>query len=232
MILVFVVLHALRAFAFSDQQEVEFLLTFAFIPARYDPTMLPSGAFPGGIAGDAWTFITYAFIHGDLAHIAVNSVWLLAFGSAVARRFGTLRFLAFFALTAAAGAGAHLATHVGAFVPMIGASAAISGFMAAAMRFVFQIGGPLGLFRRGERDAYRVPAIPLAAAFRDPRILAFLIIWFALNLVFGFGSLAPAGDGQQIAWQAHMGGFIAGLVAFAWFDPVPAKTAPRPPKGA
>src|SRR5262245_65853199 len=90
---------------------------------------LPSGG------ADVWTFVTYAFIHADWTHLLVNSIWLLPFGSAVARRFGAVRFLAFFAVAAAAGAALHLATHAGEQFPMIGASAAISGTMAAAMRF-------------------------------------------------------------------------------------------------
>jgi membrane associated rhomboid family serine protease len=88
-------------------------------------------------------------------HFGVNAVWLLAFGSAVARRFGAMRFLAFFAVTAAAGAAMHLLTNSGSQAPMIGASASISGAMAAAMRFAFQRGGPLGALRGGDDDAFR-----------------------------------------------------------------------------
>ena len=107
----------------------------------------------------------------------------------------------------------HLVTHFGELLPMIGASAAISGTMAAAMRFAFQRGGPLGLWR--DRDeAYRVPAAPLAASLRDPRVLAFLLVWFGVNLLFGFVSLGMPGVEQAVAWQAHIGGFLAGLFGF------------------
>ena len=68
---------------------------------------------------------------------------------------------------------------------MIGASAAISGTMAAAMRFAFQRGGPLGFRRSGDDSAYRVPAIPLIVVLRDPRVLAFLVVWFGINMLFG-----------------------------------------------
>jgi membrane associated rhomboid family serine protease len=107
---------------------------------------------------------------------------------------------------------------------MVGASASISGFMAAAMRFAFQRSGPLGIGRH-DPEAYRVPALPLSAVLRDVRVLSFLAVWFALNLVFGIGSLSIDGGEQSIAWQAHIGGFLAGLLAFAAFDPV--KAAPR-----
>jgi membrane associated rhomboid family serine protease len=52
-------------------------------------------------------------------------------------------------------------------------------------------------------------------------VLAFLAIWFGVNIIFGIGSLAIGAEGASVAWQAHIGGFFAGLVLFAWFDPVP-----------
>jgi membrane associated rhomboid family serine protease len=168
-----------------------------------------------------WTFLTYALIHADWTHYVVNAIWLLPFGSAVARRFGPARFIAFFAVTAAAGAAAHLATHAGDQAPVIGASAAISGTMAAAMRFAFQRGGPLSFWRRGEEADYRVPAIPLSGVLRDPRVLMFLFVWLGINLLFGLGSAPLAGENQTVAWQAHIGGFAAGLLLFSWFDPKP-----------
>jgi membrane associated rhomboid family serine protease len=221
---VLVLVHVIRVWVLTPEQDVELLLTFSFIPARYDATLLAQGGVPGGLGAEIWTFVTYAFIHGDITHLGLNGVWLLAFGTPVARRFGALRYLAFFAVTAAAGAAAHLVTHVNALVPVIGASASISGFMAAAMRFAFQNSGPLGLIGRNDPAAYRVPALPLIAVLRDARVLAFLAVWFGLNLVFGIGSLSIDGGEQAIAWQAHIGGFLAGLLAFALFDPI--KAAP------
>jgi len=211
--------HAIRVLVLSPRAGVEFLLLFSFIPARYDATLLAQGVAPGGIAADVWTFVTYALIHGDVTHLGLNAVWLLAFGTPVARRFGAWRFLVFFAVTAAAGAALHLATHAGEFAPMVGASASISGYMAAAIRFVFQGGGPMELWRRHDPNAYRIPAAPLSSTLRDPRILAFLAVWFGLNVLFGLGSFAIAGGEQSIAWQAHIGGFAAGLLLFAAFDP-------------
>lgn len=108
---------------------------------------------------------------------------------------------------------------------MIGASAAVSGFMAGAIRFAFQRGGPLAMFRSEDPAAYLVPAAPLSAALRDPRILIFLLAWFGLNLLFGVGSVGVPGGEQSIAWQAHIGGFVAGLLLFRLFDPVPSQPA-------
>jgi membrane associated rhomboid family serine protease len=218
---VLVLVQVVRLYVFSDDQDVEFLLTFAFIPARYGTDVALTGSFPGGFAADLWTFFTYAFIHADWMHLGLNLAWLLPFGTALARRFGALRYAGFMLVVAAIGALAHLISHLGAPVPMIGASAAISGAMAAAMRFVFQQRGPLGFFREGSPDAYRVPAASLVTTLRDPRFLLFLAVWLGLNALFGLGTVSfGEAAGQEIAWQAHVGGFFAGLVLFDAFDPV------------
>jgi membrane associated rhomboid family serine protease len=220
-----VFVHLARVYVLSEDEDIEFLITFAFIPARYAAGTAFSGELPGGWGADIWTFVTYAFIHGNATHLLLNSVWFLPFGSAVARRFGAVRFLAFFAVTAAAGAALHLATNFGGQQPVIGASAAISGFMAASVRFAFQRGGPLDLLRGADDAAYRVPAVPLVAGLRDKRIFVFVVAWFGLNILFGLGTLAMPGMDEAIAWQAHIGGFLAGLLLFALFDPI---AAPRP----
>jgi len=193
---------------------------FGFIPRRYDQTLLASG-FPGGEGAKVWTFVTYSLLHANLSHIGFNVLWLLPFGSALARRFGALRFFVFMAVTAAAGALAHLVTHEHAIEPMIGASASVSGTMAAAIRFAFVRGSFLS-FSRGDADgAAKVPAQSLRQALRDRRVLAFLGIWFGVNIIFGMGSIAIGAEGVSVAWQAHIGGFLAGLLLFSLFDPVP-----------
>jgi membrane associated rhomboid family serine protease len=193
---------------------------FGFIPKRYDTTLLDY-TFPGGAGAKVWTFVTYSLLHANLTHIAFNVLWLLPFGSALARRFGAARFFLFMAVTAAAGALAHLVTHEHAVAPMIGASASVSGTMAAAIRFAFVQGSFLS-FSRGDADAAaKVPALSLSRALRNGRVLAFLAVWFGVNLIFGVGLIAIGSDGASVAWQAHIGGFFAGLVLFSLFDPVP-----------
>jgi membrane associated rhomboid family serine protease len=192
---------------------------FGFIPKRYDSTLLAID-FPGGEGAKIWTFVTYSLLHANLSHIGFNVLWLLPFGSALARRFGAIRFFLFMAVTAAAGALAHLVTHEHAVAPMIGASASVSGTMAAAIRFAFVRGSFLS-FNRGDADAAaRVPALSLMRALRNGRVLGFLGIWFAVNIIFGVGSLAIGAEGASVAWQAHIGGFLAGLLLFSLFDPV------------
>ena len=218
LVAVLALVHVVRLML-DERSDLLVLLWLAFVPARYDGVMPVDLSLPGGLPADIWTFVTYAFLHADLLHLVVNMVWLLAFGSPVAWRFGTVRFLALFAVTAAAGALVHLLTHAGEFAPLIGASAAISGAMAAALRLAFEAGGPLGVLRDRGPEAYRVPAAPLLHALRNPQVLIFLIVWFVLNLVFGTSSLPGYSDGS-VAWQAHFGGFFAGLLLFPLFDPV------------
>jgi len=217
---VLVLVHAVRVLLLSDRQDVEFVLAFGFIPARYGGEAVLGGALPGGFAADLWTFFTYAFIHADLTHLGLNLAWLIPFGSALARRFGVWRYVLFMLTTAAIGAIAHLVSHLGAVEPMIGASAAISGAMAGSMRFIFQREGRVGFFR-DPGSLHHLPAQPLGATLRDRRFLLFLATWIGLNALVGFGTISFGAEaGQQIAWQAHVGGFFAGLFLFAAFDPV------------
>lgn len=218
--------HAVRTLVLSDAHDQELLLAFAFIPERYDASVVPGGALPGGFGAEIWTFVTYSLLHASWTHLGVNALWLLPFGSAVARRFGAVRFLTFFAVTAAAGAALHLATHAGEPNPVIGASASVSGLMAAAMRFSFQRGGPIGLIRGDDEQAYRVPAISLTGMLSDARVLIFLAVWFGINILFGVGSLPLTGGDEPVAWQAHIGGFLAGMLLFSLFDPKPEESPP------
>jgi membrane associated rhomboid family serine protease len=215
-------IHAVRTLLLSPAANIEVLLLFAFDPIRYGAGVLPAGGMPGGFGAQVWTFVTYAFLHANWTHFGVNAIWFLAFGTAVARRFGPARFLVFFAVTAAAGAIAHLFAYGGQDAPVIGASAAISGTMAAAMRFAFQRGGPLSFWRTGGEADYRVPAVPLMRALREPAVIVFLVVWFGLNFLFGLWASPLIGQNEVVAWQAHIGGFLAGLLLFPWFDPVPA----------
>ena len=194
---------------------------FGFIPKRYDSTLLVA-SFPGGSGAKLWTFVSYSLLHANLSHIGFNVLWLLPFGSALARRFGAMRFFLFMAVTAAAGALAYLMTNEHAEAAMIGASASVSGTMAAAIRFAFVQGSFLS-FSRGDADAAaKVPALSLLRALRNGRVLGFLAVWFGVNIIFGLYPIAIGMEGgTDVAWQAHIGGFLAGLLLFSWFDPVP-----------
>jgi len=200
-----------------DETDVTVLLSLAFIPARY------SGAaadLPGGYLTAVTSFVTYMVVHGSWMHLLVNVLWMLAFGTAVARRTGTQGFFEFSILCGIAGAATHLVFHWGEMAPVVGASAAISGQMAGALRFIF-------FARRepGEQmpDFSRAPLADLGQTLRDRRIVGFLIFWVVLNAYFGLTSVSFGGASDGIAWEAHIGGFLCGLLTFGFFDSAPAR---------
>jgi membrane associated rhomboid family serine protease len=226
---VLALIHLAVAFLLGTGQTNELILWTAFSPLRYVASS------PGdpltGWGPRIWTFVTYAFLHVNLNHLVFNLLWLVAFGAPVARRFGATRFLVFYAVTAAAGALAYLIVRWGTPALMIGASASVSGAMGAAMRFVFQRGGPLGMIGRADDESFRVPAAPLTAVFRDGRVLAFLAVWFGVNLLFGLGAISmPGMQGAAIAWEAHIGGLLAGLLGFSLFDRTSSPAQPAAPQ--
>lgn len=219
--------HMIRTYLLDMEQEIEAILLFSFIPARYlsgiTALNLPIGYdFPGGLAADIWTFLTYGALHADWTHLLVNLAWMVAFGSAVAMRFGAGRFLALTLAATAGGALLHLATRWGDLSPVIGASAAVAGHMGAAIRFA--LAGPNPMIGGGRHsDRLHAPADNLFDALRDRRVLAFLVVWFGINLLFGTGIVTFGVGEGGIAWEAHIGGFLVGLLGFGLFDP------PRPP---
>src|SRR6476660_2632050 len=73
---VLVAVHVVRWLVLSDEADRIFLLTFAFIPVRYDAAL--DGVLPGGAGAQIWTFVTYALIHADVTHLGFNAIWLLA----------------------------------------------------------------------------------------------------------------------------------------------------------
>ena len=204
-----VAIHAAVVWVVGRENLISIYEAFSFVPLAYTVDVsrlpVPNARF--------WSPITHSFLHGDWTHLAVNCVWLAAFGSAVARRFPPILFLIFFALAAMAGAGAHYLFHSQSIVPVIGASGAVSACMGAAIRFAFVPGRPMN-------DVGSSPALSLIQSLSNRQVLLFVGIWFALNLLFGSGVLPIVGEDVSIAWEAHMGGFLFGWLAFGVFDPV------------
>ena len=199
-------IHVYRTYLINPDTDFWLINVFAFVPIFYsvDPGRLvqPLSVY--------WSPITHGLLHGDWTHLFVNLIWLVAFGSAVARRFATPRFIAFLIIATASGALAHVIFHPDGNSPLIGASGAISACMGAAIRFAF---GPAGVGGRGMNQ----PALSLVQSLSNRTIVVFLFIWFLLNWLFGTGIL-PLGIDAQIAWEAHMGGFLFGWLGFSLFD--------------
>jgi membrane associated rhomboid family serine protease len=202
--------HAARVLVASPQQSADWIAEYAFIPARYSPTFLAAaGIDPGAWWQQALPFVSYTALHGNLVHLAINSAWLLAFGPVVARRFGTGLFLLFFLVCAAAGAATHLALNWASPAPVIGASGAISGLMAAGLRLLPTLQqGPL----------QQEPGEPVLLPIFSRQILLFSLVWMGMNVIAGVTGMGVGGETALIAWQAHMGGFIAGMLLVGPFD--------------
>ncbi|MCB1387446.1 MAG: rhomboid family intramembrane serine protease [Nitratireductor sp.] len=209
--LVLAAVHLGRTVLLSPEADLAVILRFAFIPAIYgnDASALPVAA------ARWWMPFSYTLLHGDWLHLGMNLLWMAVFGSPVARRFGAIPFFALTLLASAGGALAHYLYFPGAFVPMIGASGAVSGYVGAASRFVFTPGG----FRGGASFRHDGPAQTLAASFANRNFLSFVGVWFVLNILSGSGILQMPGQSDAgIAWQAHIGGFLAGLLGFGLFE--------------
>jgi membrane associated rhomboid family serine protease len=205
-------IHALLQFA-GEPWQIWSLYAFAFDPARISgPEPFP--AIPGS---QAWTFLTYALLHGDWMHLIFNCLWFIVFGAVVARRLGAPRFLLLSAIAAIAGAIGSLLLHWGEDAIVVGASAAVSGVLAAAIPIMYGRGLPAEA-QRG--DISQAHVLSPAELLRDRRALFFMALWLAITLFSGATGWTgnSFADDFKIAWEAHLAGFLAGLPAFYWLD--------------
>lgn len=201
------VVHVAREWVLTQQQSFRVVIEGGFIPLRYS---LESG--DQSLAW-LWTPITYSFLHGGYGHLIVNSIWLMAFGAIVARRVGARTFLVFWALSAICSAAFYWAFNQDSFIPVIGASGVVSALMGAAARFAFPKDG-----RFNRVNAHLLPRNSLQSALTNRTVLTYVAVWFGVNALAAVGFAAGAEDGARIAWEAHVGGFLFGFLAFALFD--------------
>jgi membrane associated rhomboid family serine protease len=143
------------------------------------------------------TLVTAQFLHASVAHVAINMLFLVAFGPAIERSVGTLRFLAFYLTCGVLGNLAQISVDPASHVPEIGASGAIAGVLGAYI--------------------VRFPSEPLFL-----RVPAFVVIglWAAGQFVHGFGTVSAnvlSERGGGTAYFAHIGGFLAGVLSIALF---------------
>lgn len=131
--------------------------------------------------------LTHMFLHGSWLHIAMNGVMLLAFGSGIEKWLGPRRMLEIFLFSGLCGAILHFILNIDSVAPVVGASGGLSGLFAAALIMMSRYGGQTGRFG----------------------IWPFVLLWIGISVILG-GMGSP--DGAQIAWAAHIGGFLGGFL--------------------
>ncbi|MBL8819075.1 MAG: rhomboid family intramembrane serine protease [Planctomyces sp.] len=160
--------------------------------------VLPPGPIPPWM-----TVITCVFLHGSLMHLLGNMWFLYIFGDNVEDRLGHVGFVVFYLVTGAAASLSHFLIEPGSEIPTVGASGAIAGVMGAYLLFY--------------PHARVMTLIPIAFFLQMMVVPApiFLGLWFVLQLIQGTFSIGAA-HAAGVAWWAHIGGFVAGLL-IAWF---------------
>jgi membrane associated rhomboid family serine protease len=161
-------------------------MDFGFISGRF------TRYFP--MVPEAWLSpVTHLFIHGGWLHVGVNVGMLMAFGSALERAIGGRMTLLLFFLSGFAGALTHFVIYPASIAPLIGASGAISGLFGGVLMIMHRQG------MMGQGHGYR-------------RLFLFAAVWIGISMIFGYTGMPGAGG--NIAWTAHVGGFIGGMIFF------------------
>jgi membrane associated rhomboid family serine protease len=183
--------------------EERFIFLYGLVPARYSVPQISSYF----SAADQWfSLLSFMFLHGGFWHLLGNMWSLYIFGDNVEDRMGPLRYLLFYLLCGWASGVAHLVTNWYSQIPTIGASGAIAGVM----------GGYLLLYPRARILTF-IPILFIPYFIEVPAYF-FLGIWFALQFLNALGGSGSAGG---VAWWAHIGGFVFGLVLLKGFLMVP-----------
>jgi membrane associated rhomboid family serine protease len=186
-----------------DKEANRLAYMYGLVPLRY---YNPLWAFFNHLSiNNYWPFITATFLHGGWFHIIINMWTLYIFGSSLEGRIGSFQFLIFYLCCAVASTTAHAFFNQSADVPVIGASGAIAGVIGA-YAITFPRASVLMI----------VPIIFVPLVFNVPA-LAFGAAWFFIQLLQGVSDLLKPDVGDPIAWWAHIGGFLMGLVLLPFF---------------
>ncbi len=146
------------------------------------------------------TLLTSMFLHGGWAHLLGNMLFLHIFGDNVEDRLGHLRYLCFYLLCGGIAGCAQAVVAAHSTTPMIGASGAIAG-----------VSGAYFLFFPRARVLTLIPVFLFLQVVEVPAVL-FLLLWFAWQLLSGVATLGAAGANGGVAFWAHIGGFVGGMV--------------------
>ncbi|MFT6658925.1 rhomboid family intramembrane serine protease [Maritalea sp.] len=206
-------IHVAAQLMLSPDAYQQFYLQFGYVTLR---DQLPE-EMRGGEFARYYTLFSHAFLHVGWQHLIFNLAWLAVFGSPVARRYGNIGFIAIYLFGSAIGALTFAAISGAGFTILIGASGAVSAFIGGATRFVFQ---PVDMHTDPVTGEVRVLGRKLASLMdivKNKRALSFAGFWLGLNVLFGLmpGILGVSGS---IAWQAHLGGYVAGYFMVAWLE--------------
>lgn len=204
----FVAIEAIESFVLNESGRNELIFWFAFIPYRVQEM----ASVEGGIWPLLWTPITHAFLHAGWDHVLLNTVWFAIFATPLTRRYGSAKMIALFVIGAIAGAAAFAATTLPGFAILLGASGGVAGLTGAAIRFMFQ---PVEFDvhpETGERIILGRRLATIPEVFRHPSARIFAIVWIVLNGIVPLLPMFIPGMQVEIAWQAHLGGFLAGFL--------------------
>ncbi|UYO00579.1 MAG: rhomboid family intramembrane serine protease [Devosia sp.] len=208
-----IAIHAASTMVLNLEGQEQFLVWFAFQPIR----IVVGAQDPSFLVPLLWTPFTHAFLHGGWDHLLINVAWLVIFATPLARRYGAVPMLLLFLISAAAGAALFAVSTLYSGVYLIGASGGVAGLTGAATRFIFQ---PVLVGRHpetGETIALGRRLASLGEVFTNPRSRYFTLIWLVLNAAVPLLPLLT-GTSLGIAWQAHIGGFVAGLLLVGLFE--------------
>ncbi len=183
LLLIMIAVHAVAFLLLDETTRASLFLNFGYVPAIW------TGQTDYSIDLNALVSpITYMLLHGNMMHIIMNGTMLMAFGAGIEKWLGAKRFLIFFILCGIGSVIVETLIHPFAQYPVVGASGAESGLFAAIL-ILLQSQGRLPTGKYG--------------------IWPFAAFWIGLSLVFGL--IGGSVIGSQIAWAAHLGGFITGF---------------------
>lgn len=200
-VIINVAVYILESYFLDWEALSNFFYRFAFIPAIFGSEQSPQVFL---------TTITYSFLHASWGHVGMNMLFLVIFGSPLAKRMGVGGFIVFWIFTAAAGALFYFVLNLDSEVPVVGASAVVSGMLGGIARF--------GYGRSLLHPSLYGDVLPISVAIRSRDIIIIMGFWLISNLFYG---LSASFLGGNIAWQAHIGGLIAGFFGVGIFIPKP-----------
>lgn len=192
--------YPLFSYLFIALNGLVFFYQATLDPAWFEQFLITFGSIPQEIAqgSDLETLITSMFLHGDRLHLLGNMLFLWVFGDNIEAHLGNGKFVLFYLMWGIVASLAHVVTNIGSDIPAVGASGAISAVLGAYL-LMFPHSKIKVLYLYHMRTFY-VPA------------MHFLWYWILFQVISGVGSLANSAGGGGVAWRAHIGGFVFGVL--------------------